>query len=314
MAFYIAEGATLPLSIQLFDYDPNKFVKAFITDSNNDPIAGSPVELAPVGSLGFYSNNTLVMPNTPFVVVQYVVYDDSGYTTVSTSEGGASDTFILDSLSTGDGIPTYIQLFNYDPAKFIRAYVTDDSNNPVSGSPVALVPIGSLGLYGSADLLAPASPFVVAQYIVYDDAGYTIVSTSQGAASETFLISVPAGFMDNGNLPYVGDTMLDYFQPMVFTQIQKTTTKNFQVMETPTNIAFRGVWQPFGAQHLAMKPHGQRRWAWFMLHSDPSLSLTPDEVVTYHNIQYRVMERLDYTRYGYMEYHVIEDYTGSGPN
>lgn len=119
--------------------------------------------------------------------------------------------------------------------------------------------------------------------------------------------------MDNGNLPYVGDTLLEYFQPMVFTTIVKTTV-NFQVVETATSVTFRGVWQPFSAQQLNMKPHGQRAWPTFQLHSDTTLTLSPDDVVTYLGTQYRVMGKLDYSKYGYFEYHLVEDYTGSGPS
>ena len=62
-----------------------------------------------------------------------------------------------------------------------------------------------------------------------------------------------------------------------------------------------------------MKPEGQRAWKWFSVHADPSLSLTPDEVITYQSTQYRVKGKTDYTGYGYIYYELIEDYTGSGP-
>jgi hypothetical protein len=117
-----------------------------------------------------------------------------------------------------------------------------------------------------------------------------------------------------GTLPWVGDALLSYFQQMTFTQIVKTISPTFQVIETPTNVTFYGVWQPMGPQELRMKPEGQRAWRWFQLHADPTLVLTPDEVVTYHGDQFRVMKKLDYTNYGYNEYHLQQDYTGSGPN
>jgi hypothetical protein len=91
-------GDKLPIYIQLFDYNAGKFIKATVRNDNNTQIAGSPVELSPIGSLGFYGNNTLSFPSeTEYVTVEYVVYDDAGYTEVSTSEGGASDVFTLDS-------------------------------------------------------------------------------------------------------------------------------------------------------------------------------------------------------------------------
>lgn len=115
-----------------------------------------------------------------------------------------------------------------------------------------------------------------------------------------------------GTLPSMLDAMLDWFQPMTFTTIVKTIV-NFQVIETATNVNFYGVWQPFTAQQLMMKAEGQRMWKWFTVHSDPTLVLIPDEVVTYQGTQYRVKEKLDYTSYSYVEYHLIQDYTGAGP-
>jgi hypothetical protein len=38
-----------------------------------------------------------------------------------------------------------------------------------------------------------------------------------------------------------------------------------------------------------------------------------DEVVTYDGVQTRVMSRKNYGLYGYVEYHLVQDWTGSGP-
>ena len=122
----------------------------------------------------------------------------------------------------------------------------------------------------------------------------------------------PNQYPNSGTLPQVGDTLLDYFQVIQFSVVQKSVV-DFQVQENVTTISFMGVWQPFGAQKLKMKPEGQRKWKWFQLHSDPSLSLFPDDIVTFNSVQYRVMDRLDYALYGYMEYHLISDFKGTGP-
>lgn len=115
-----------------------------------------------------------------------------------------------------------------------------------------------------------------------------------------------------GTVPDMSDALLDWFQPMVFTKILKEVI-NFQNVETPTDVDFMGVWQPLSAQKLMMKPEGQRSWSWFQVHSSPSLQLNPDEVITYQGVQYRVMARYDYSLYAYLEYHLVMDYTGSGP-
>lgn len=117
-----------------------------------------------------------------------------------------------------------------------------------------------------------------------------------------------------GTLPDMNEAMLEYFQPMIFTQIVKSVV-NFVNVETITDIQFQGVMQPFTDQKLFMKPEGQRQWKWFQLHSEAGLTLNPDDIVTYQGTQFRVMEKRDYTKFGYCEYHLVQDYTGSGgPN
>lgn len=120
-------------------------------------------------------------------------------------------------------------------------------------------------------------------------------------------------FENSGTLPDVSGGILNYFQPMVFTVIAKIVDKSYQVLETPVLTDFQGVWQPFTAQQISMKPEGQREWQWFMLHAQPGVTLNPDDVVTYLGTQYRVKSKLDYTLYGYVQYELNNDYTGAGP-
>lgn len=115
-----------------------------------------------------------------------------------------------------------------------------------------------------------------------------------------------------GTVPDVSGAMQDYFQPMTFTPVVKTTSA-FQVVETPNPIQFRGTWQPLTERQLMLKPEGQRAWTWFWLHSDPVLTLQVDDVVLWNGKQTRVMSRKDYGLYGYVEYHLVQDWTGAGP-
>lgn len=118
---------------------------------------------------------------------------------------------------------------------------------------------------------------------------------------------------NTGTMPNLVQALANWFQPMTFTTIVKIV-EGFQSVETPTSVDFRGVWQPFTAQQLMMKPEGQRKWKWFTVHAETGLVLEPDEVVSYLGTQYRVKDKIDYTLDGYVEYHLIEDFTGSGPS
>lgn len=117
---------------------------------------------------------------------------------------------------------------------------------------------------------------------------------------------------NTGTLPNMGDALQNWFQPMTFSVVTKVVV-NFDVVETKADVAFQGVWQPLSAAQLQLKPEGQRAWTWFQVHASPGLSLSPDDVVTYLGIQYRVMAKYDYLIYGYNAYHLVNDYTGSGP-
>lgn len=118
--------------------------------------------------------------------------------------------------------------------------------------------------------------------------------------------------LNSGTLPDVSGAMLDWFLPMVFARVTKTIV-NSHLVETSVDLNFRGVWQPLSAQDLRMKPEGQRDWKWFQVHATPDLILVPDEVITFNGTQYRVKAMYDYKEYGYLNYHLAQDYTGSGP-
>lgn len=118
--------------------------------------------------------------------------------------------------------------------------------------------------------------------------------------------------VDTGTVPDVSGALKDYFQPMVFTTIVKSVV-GFQDVETPTVTNFQGVIQPFTERQLMLKPEGQRAWTWFLLHAEPVLTLQVDDVTNWLGKQTRVMSRKDFGLYGYVEYHLVQDWEGSGP-
>lgn len=115
-----------------------------------------------------------------------------------------------------------------------------------------------------------------------------------------------------GTIPNMMETIRDWFQIMTFTQIVKTV-QGFEVVETPTITTFRGVIMPYSERTLYLMPEGERAWSHFMLFTDPVLKLEVDDIVTLFNKQTRVLGKLDYTLYGYVQFHLVQDWTGSGP-
>jgi hypothetical protein len=115
-----------------------------------------------------------------------------------------------------------------------------------------------------------------------------------------------------GTIPDVGGSMTDWFQPLTFCKVTKSVV-GFQDVETEVQINFRGIVQPFTDRQLLLKPEGQRAWTWLMINGDPVLSLDVDEIVLFLGIQTRIMSLKRYDLYGYIEYHAIQDFTGSDP-
>lgn len=124
--------------------------------------------------------------------------------------------------------------------------------------------------------------------------------------------NIPLNFQQ-GTVPNMGEAMTDWFQVMTFTQIIKSVV-GFEVVETPVNTTFLGIIVPASGRQLALLPEGQRAWNWQTLYSQPVLTLFVDDVVVWNNRQVRVMYRKDYGLYSFVEYGLVLDWTGSGPN
>lgn len=110
-----------------------------------------------------------------------------------------------------------------------------------------------------------------------------------------------------GTLPNMSEGLLDWFQPITFTQITKTIVE-FNLVETSVQINTMGVRQPFSPQQLSLKPEGQRQWKWQTIHYLPGVLLNIDDILMFNGVNYRVKDKLDWTEYGYLEVHVVEDF------
>ncbi len=111
-----------------------------------------------------------------------------------------------------------------------------------------------------------------------------------------------------GTLPNVQGALLNWLQPMTFTLIVKTV-ENAVLVETPTDISTMGVRQPFTSRQLSIKPEGQRQWLWETMHCLPGIDLKTDDVIVFNGVKYRVMQSLNWTEYGYNEFHIVQGYT-----
>lgn len=100
---------------------------------------------------------------------------------------------MADSLKAGDTVPLVLQLFDGVTTKYVRATVTNQAGTAVSGSPFTLTH-QALGKYVNSSLVMPSGvSFIVAHYRVFDDAGFTTIS-SYADTAEVFNL-----FIDTSN-------------------------------------------------------------------------------------------------------------------
>lgn len=110
-----------------------------------------------------------------------------------------------------------------------------------------------------------------------------------------------------GTLPNMQDAMGDYFQNTEFVRITKTVL-NGQVVETRCPFSMKAIVANFTGQQLMMKEIGQRKWKWISVWAYPNIILTPDDVICYLGVNYRVDHKNDWSVYGYLQYDLVEDY------
>lgn len=93
-------GQTVPIAMQLFDGATGKYPRAVVRNNSGTTLAT--VDLAHLAS-GLYQYNSYVMTDVPYITVQYIVYSDSGHTTIDTNYGYVCEAFDRnDTLSLGD--------------------------------------------------------------------------------------------------------------------------------------------------------------------------------------------------------------------
>jgi hypothetical protein len=108
-------------------------------------------------------------------------------------------------------------------------------------------------------------------------------------------------------LPYVGMALTNWFQPMTFKVLVKTIV-DFVLVETETVVETQGVRQPMSPQELRLKPEGQRALNWESMYCLPDTVLKNDDIIIFNSVKYRVMKRLDWNEYGYLQYDIVRDY------
>ena len=85
-----------------------------------------------------------------------------------------------------DPLKLVMSLDDLDDSKFVRVFLTDETNAPISPATVDLTNVGD-GVY-SDDLspLMPNKAEVRAHFVIFNDAGYTTIDDEHGADTDFF--------------------------------------------------------------------------------------------------------------------------------
>lgn len=110
-------------------------------------------------------------------------------------------------------------------------------------------------------------------------------------------------------LPDMSNTILDWFQDVVFGVVRESVVKFEKKIEIE-QVSTKAVVQPAGQETLALLSEGDRSWDVEEIHALPDLQLKNGDFVYWNNVKYKVLSKQDYSRYGYMFYVVREAFEG----
>lgn len=98
----VPEGQKIPLSLQLWDANPDAFVKAVLTAADGSPYVPNTVILTGVGN-GLYLNSSLIMPHLGPIFATLFVYADAGFTILDDNYTVGDDVFSVAQSGGGGG-------------------------------------------------------------------------------------------------------------------------------------------------------------------------------------------------------------------
>ena len=114
--------------------------------------------------------------------------------------------------------------------------------------------------------------------------------------------------MSNPAFPVLDSAVSAWTQKLEFVLVGKHK-ENYKVYESYTAKKIFGFKAPLKPQEIAIKPEGQRKWRWQQIICLPSAKLNIDDIVEFPDkIRYRVQAREQFSEYGFISYHLVEDY------
>lgn len=115
----------------------------------------------------------------------------------------------------------------------------------------------------------------------------------------------------NSGLPDVISAIQTLLQDTTAVYVQKQQIDGY-TQEVPISIKTKACIQP-ASQDLTILPEGQRKWKYLDMWCLPNLNLELDDIFWVRHQGYRILSKIDWKQYGFINYKIIEDYTDA-PN
>lgn len=110
----------------------------------------------------------------------------------------------------------------------------------------------------------------------------------------------------NSQLPNMSSTITAWFLDITFYTV-KRTMQGAEWIETPgEELKTKGVVQPPSNEQLKIMPEGAWAWETLWVHCLPNIQLEPNQYIYYDGKKYKVMNKKDWVKYGYVEYMLVE--------
>lgn len=112
----------------------------------------------------------------------------------------------------------------------------------------------------------------------------------------------------NSNLPNMSNTIKGWFLNISFEYVERYQEGADWVEGTPQIINTKGVVRPPSDENLKIYPEGAWSWQWLQIHCLPNADMATNNYVIYDDVKYKIMQKKDYRKYGYIRYTLLEAY------
>lgn len=110
----------------------------------------------------------------------------------------------------------------------------------------------------------------------------------------------------NSTLPNMSNTITSWFLNITFEVVKRTLSGADWVEIVEQTINTKGVVQPPRDKDLVIFPEGSWGWEWLMIHCLPDVQLDINQYIRYDGTVYKVMNKKDWRKYGYVRYMILE--------